>query len=122
MARFEVVDSSDAIRLEWETASEIEILGFNLYRAESGAGPEARVNDALVPSQSPGSPLGAAYSFVDSTVAPGIAYYYWLEVLDVSGNSTRYGPLSTATPAKMLHRAFLPIVCHEPAGGEGSQE
>jgi len=107
---FEATGSEDAIRLEWETASELNVLGFNLYRAESQEGPETLINDGLVPSQAPGSPVGASYAYDDETAAAGTTYYYWLEAVDVQGGSTRLGPASAATAPAAAYRLFLPIV------------
>jgi hypothetical protein len=110
MSRFEATGEAGAIRLEWETATEIDVLGFNLYRRESQDGPEARLNGALVPSQSPGSPVGAAYSFLDDTAAPGTTYTYWLEGVDVRGEGSRYGPVSAFVEPAAIYRLFLPMV------------
>jgi hypothetical protein len=79
------------VRLAWETASEIDNLGFNLYRSERVASPEALL--AFVPSQAPGSSVGAAYEWVDFKVTPGVTYWYWLEDVDVYGVTTLHGPV-----------------------------
>ena len=94
LARFEAVPDGTSIRVEWETASEFDNLGFNLYRAESPEGPRSRLNDSLLPSQMPGSPVGAAYQFVDGSVVPGVTYSYWLEAVDVTGAGEFNGPVS----------------------------
>ena len=57
---FDAVPQGAAILLTWETADEVDNLGFNLYRAGSPAGPLTRVNDELIPTLvPPGSPYGA---------------------------------------------------------------
>ena len=110
VTRFEAAGSEEAIHLEWETASELDVLGFNLYRAQSQEGPETLINDSLVPSQAPGSPVGASYAYDDETAAAGTTYYYWLEAVDVQGNGTRQGFASAATAPVAAYRLFLPIV------------
>lgn len=50
-----------AVLLERETGSEIDNLGFNLYRTESLRGPMVRLNSAFIPSRSPGHAVGAVY-------------------------------------------------------------
>jgi hypothetical protein len=87
------------ILVVWETATEIDSLGFNLYRAESAGGPLTQLNSSPIPSQSPGSPTGAAYRLVDGSATAGTAYYYWLEDVPVDGAPTRHGPVwATAGP------------------------
>jgi predicted outer membrane repeat protein len=99
-----------AILLAWEMASEVDTLGFRLYRADSPDGGLVPRNEALIPSQSPGSPLGGAYQLVDDAIVPGFSYYYWLDVVDVYDVATRHGPVSAMVEGGALHRLFLPIV------------
>jgi subtilisin family serine protease len=83
-----------AIRLDWETATELDTLGFHLHRADSPGGERTRLNADLIPGQAPGSPMGATYQFVDDTASTGTTYHYWLEAVDMGGQSTYYGPVS----------------------------
>jgi hypothetical protein len=53
-----------------------------------------QINQHLVASQNPGSTVGAAYSFLDESAAPGATYYYWLEDIDASGTATKHGPVA----------------------------
>jgi hypothetical protein len=89
------------ILLEWETVSEVDNVGFNLYRAESPTGRQIRLNASLIPSQGPGSPIGFKYSFADRTALTGRTYYYWLEAVDVYGMTASYGPVSAAIPPQI---------------------
>lgn len=95
------------IMLEWTTATEIDNLGFNLYRAEAPDVPQGRLNGALIPVQVPGSPVGATYTWQDEQVSPGVTYYYWLEDVDVYGVTTLHGPVSAVVPS---FRYYLPLV------------
>ena len=40
--------------------------------------------------------MGGSYAFTDAGVAPGMAYYYKLEELEVGSARNWYGPASTA--------------------------
>jgi len=74
------------ITIAWQTESEQDTAGFNIYRSETENGEFVAINPQLIPSK--GSPtIGASYSFTDTTVEPGITYYYQLE--DVELNNTR---------------------------------
>ncbi|MBN1137822.1 MAG: proprotein convertase P-domain-containing protein, partial [Anaerolineae bacterium] len=106
LARFEASPAVEGIHLEWETATEIDHLGFNLYRGAAADGPYDRLNDQLIPSQAPGSPAGAVYFWIDAQVTPGQVYYYQLEAVDVQGRATPYGRVS----ATAAHVVYLPVV------------
>lgn len=80
------------VALEWATVSEMNNLGFNLYRSQSESG--ARQALGFIPSQAPGSSQGFVYSWRDSDVAPGNTYWYWLEDVDTAGRRTLHGPAS----------------------------
>ncbi|MGQ9600086.1 MAG: hypothetical protein ACUVWZ_11800 [Anaerolineae bacterium] len=106
LASFSAAPAGNAIRLEWTTATELENMGFNLYRATSPAGPQVKLNDSLIASQAPGSALGASYEFVDASVQPGVTYYYWLEDVDVYGVTTLHGPVQAELKAV---RRLMPL-------------
>lgn len=94
MASFEATPNGDHITVAWETATETNNLGFNLWRGESIAGPTVQLNGELIPSTSPGGGQGAGYAWQDATVNTQSTYYYWLETVDLNGNTHRYGPIS----------------------------
>lgn len=78
--------------LDWETASEYNTLGFNLYMAASADGEKVKVNDSLLPSNvAPGSLEGASYTYTAGEAVKG-EYYFWLEEVDISAGETIYGP------------------------------
>lgn len=85
---------ADGILLEWQTADEIDNLGFNLYRATSESGTKVKLNVDLIPTNMmPGSLVGGSYSFEDLTATTNETYFYWLEDVDASGTTTMHGPV-----------------------------
>ncbi len=86
--------SGDGVTLAWETVSELDNAGFNVYRADSDAGPWAQLNAALIPAAAPGSSEGHAYSWTDAGVTPGASYWYALEDVDLGGSATRHAPVA----------------------------
>ena len=99
LAAFDAAPQGNGVLLTWETASELDNLGFNIYRAESQAGQLVQINQHLIASQNLGGTVGAAYSFLDSSAVPGATYYYWLEDIDLSGATTKHGPVAARTDA-----------------------
>ena len=76
----------------WETLSEVDTAGFNLYRSLSEGGERTLL--AAVPAQGPGSPAGASYSYQDTNVSSSQAYWYWLEHVSLGGATTLAGSAS----------------------------
>ena len=110
LASFTAEADAEGVDLAWETATEVDNAGFNLYRANSPGGPYAKVNDTLIAAQ--GDPVsGASYGFVDT---PGYGvFYYKLEDVDYSGVSTLHGPLEVAVARPLrrpLRRPLLPML------------
>ena len=93
---FSAAWQGDAVLVSWETAQELDNLGFNLYRSDTDMGPWVKLNDALIPSQNPGAVFGAVYEWLDADVTPGATYFYRLEDVDIYFVSTFHGPVSTA--------------------------
>jgi hypothetical protein len=94
----------NAIQIAWQTQSEANIAGFNLYRstAADGAGRSLIYNTA---ASNPGTTLPGSYQFSDAQVQSGLRYYYWLEVLGRDGSSELMSPTSV-----LVSRIFLPSV------------
>ncbi|PWH17217.1 MAG: hypothetical protein DDG59_08240 [Anaerolineae bacterium] len=81
------------ILIEWQTATEIDTVGFNLYRAEDIDGPYQKINEALIPASN--EPFkGASYRYEDANVVPNRVYYYQLEDVDNQGKATQHEPIS----------------------------
>ncbi|HEY79689.1 MAG TPA: hypothetical protein G4O05_01240 [Caldilineae bacterium] len=86
--------------ITWETASEMETAGFNLYRSESPDGPWVKINDALIPpSEDP--VRGGRYAFKDVGAEPGKTYYYQLEEVELSGKTTRFPPIEMQSGSRL---------------------
>lgn len=105
LAAFEATAQGNGVLLTWETASEIDNLGFNLYRSQAEGTLGERLNATLIPSKSPGQGGGAAYEFVDGTAAAKVTYYYTLEDVDFSGRRTAHGPI-----ALTIWRFYFPLI------------
>ena len=97
LAGFEAAAQADHVLVTWETVSEVNNAGFNLYRSATAGGERTLLG--FLPAQAPGSTSGAAYSYEDADVVAGQTYWYWLEDMDLSGAATLHGPVSVTFQA-----------------------
>lgn len=98
------------ITLASETATEIDNLGFNLYRSDQFDAPYTQLNETLIPSRAPGSPTGANYEWVDHGVTAGTTYFYQLEAVDLRGGPVRFGPISASRQSHGRYIVYLPLI------------
>ena len=84
LASFSAVPSPAGITLQWETAREIDVLGWNVYRSTSPSEVFQRVNPVTLPSGAD-SLEETDYLYQDSSVKPGRRYYYLVEAITVTG-------------------------------------
>lgn len=107
LVSFSANGAGDAVTLDWETSSEVDNLGFNLYRAESAGGTKTLLNAELIPSGVyPGSPSGATYEFTDTGITKNTTYYYWLEDVDIHGGKTLHGPVTASVKTAYVLKSF----------------
>jgi len=81
-----------SILLEWETESELDIVGFNILRGDSESGPFLKINDQIIPP-SIDPIIGGDYSYTDKNVVAGETYFYILEDIESSGRTNQHGPV-----------------------------
>jgi len=91
---FDAENTPEGVLLSWETASEVDNLGFNIYRAETPEAEKVRVNPTMILSKVMGGTSGAFYEYLDEDVDAGTTTYYWLEAVDFGLTTTLYGPIS----------------------------
>jgi len=93
------------VRLAWETALELDTLGFNLYRSATPDGERQQLNVEMIPAKAYGGLFGATYAYFDADVGAGRMVYYWLEAIYLDGRET-FGPQAGIE----LFGIYLPIV------------
>jgi hypothetical protein len=86
-----------SVKVEWVTSAEIDLVGFNVFRAErEGRSAEWTLGNAPLNAQlvaGKGSPSrGARYDFVDSLWTQGQERAYFLVDIDLNGRETIHGP------------------------------
>jgi len=79
------------VLVAWETASEIDVAGFNVWRAPAPGEEYLQVNERLIPGA--GDPVqGASYAFAD-TGCGAARCFYKLQEIDTRGTSVFHGPV-----------------------------
>jgi len=85
-----------SILVTWETATELNSLAFQVYRAQSDGGPwDAMVNQQVAV----GGVTGGSYEYLDSDVTPGITYYYLLQEVETDSSLINYDTMIASATA-----------------------
>jgi len=88
------VDGS--VDLAWETGTEPDTAGFNVYRAD-GEGSYTQLNDALIPAQPDPASGRYGYTFADRP-GQGKSHYYMLESMGIDGKRKHRALVSVPKP------------------------
>jgi hypothetical protein len=86
----------EGVVISWQTVSEQNNAGFNLYRADSPDGPWRRLNRDLIASLAPGALESRTYRWVDAPIRPDRTLYFQLEDVALGGAVTRHDPVQVA--------------------------
>ena len=106
---FSLSRDGEVITLTWETASEIDNLGFYVYRSQDNNYQNAVQVGEFV--EATGGVSGAVYSLTDT---PGAGdWWYWLVDVDTKGVATRHGPVTTKLSGSAAGTVlYLPLATH----------
>ncbi|MCW5853098.1 MAG: hypothetical protein KIT87_23725, partial [Anaerolineae bacterium] len=108
---FEGSASGRTATVHWETATEVDVLGFRLWRSDQADFGYQRVSPALIPGRVSG-PGGALYEFVEPNLAEGV-WYYKLEIIATSGQVMGVaGPIQVEVVG---YRLYLPALVRDDA-------
>jgi len=94
LSSFTALFANEFVTIQWATASETDVIGFNIYRAnENNLDNAERVNVSMIPGHGTTTEPNE-YSFVDvSADAYFTTYYYWLESVNYGGTTDVYGSI-----------------------------
>ena len=97
LASFNATQYDAGTVLSWQTGFEVDNLGFNLYREVAGrrtlVNSSLIAGSALVTGPSVAMTAGNTYTWTD--YVGGASARYYLEEVDLAGNSKTYGPFTT---------------------------
>ncbi len=97
VSAFEAVGNGSSALIKWKTDSEVNNLGFNIYRDENGShlliNQQLVTNSVLTISSNAADLSSHSYEWLDNSFANESATY-WLEAVDLNGYSTWQGPFT----------------------------
>jgi hypothetical protein len=100
LSSFTAVSEGGKVTLFWRTESEVNNIGFSIYRSEEKDGNYIQVNFVKGAGN---SSAPRDYQFVDQEVEMGKTYFYYLEDIDVAGAKNRSDIIKlVVTPAKIF--------------------
>ncbi|HMA62608.1 MAG TPA: FlgD immunoglobulin-like domain containing protein, partial [bacterium] len=79
--------------LNWETASELDNSGFNIFRSGQENGGYMQINEELIDGAG-NSSTTKYYQYIDQKVIPGNQYWYKLQDVSFAGETEMHGPVS----------------------------
>jgi hypothetical protein len=105
LVSLQATDNCPGTVIAWQTAYEIDTLGFNVYRELGGQ--RVRPNADLLPAMGISPPGGYSYQVTDATAADP-ARTYWVEEVRFSLDSDLHGPVAPISGPACVARA-VPI-------------
>ena len=86
---YQLTDTA-SVEITWETATEQQTVGFNVYRSNKPDEGFVLINNAQLIESEGGPVSGANYTFIDKDVKAGRTYYYILEEVELDGGKNQY--------------------------------
>ena len=110
--RIDSVNGSE-VNLAWQTAMEVDNIGFNLYRGPTSDRSQATLIH-FVPAAPTGSSQGHQYQYTDAVPSAGV-WWYWLADVDTHGQETFHGPIDTGvhTGQDYPYHIYLPLMVNQ---------
>ena len=112
---FNVIPYPTSVTLEWSTASEVNVAGFDV-QCKLASEPDSAFHEIGYVRAKGGPDVGALYTFdVTSGVVPGASYCFRLKEITTDGTPGEvldrcgYGPMVTPTPGSGAIPVFTPI-------------
>jgi len=93
LSSFTAIQEKSNVLLRWITESEVNNLGFNIYRSTDQNGEFEILNDLLI-SGAGNSSIKNEYFFIDNEVIPEQTYYYQIEDIASDGKSKKHDIIS----------------------------
>lgn len=104
LAGFTAIAGDRVVTLSWETRSELNNLGFQVYRRVED-GEFQRIDAEMIPGAGSSEDVHS-YTYVDRGLTNGMIYYYQIAAVDFGGNVKMHDVVVSATPMAVLPTTF----------------
>ena len=96
------------VLIEWRTASEINLAGYNIFKSTIKENNFAKINKVIIPGAAPDPSQGASYSYIDPLDEQAV-YYYKLQIVELDGTTLFHPPIRVEFTASTDENAQLPL-------------
>jgi len=104
LSSFTAVVQDGRVVLRWTTESEVDNLGWNVYRSERAEGGYVKINAEIIKGSGT-SAMKNEYEYVDSSAEAGHTYFYYIEDIDFSGGRGRSETIMVTLPLSQVGQA-----------------
>jgi hypothetical protein len=96
LSSFTALADDRKVTLKWETGSEVDNIGFYVYRSETADGPFEKISELI--DGAGNSAIGRSYGYIDKKVEPNKTYFYYLEDVDIHGIRNKNDTIQVTVP------------------------
>jgi len=97
LSQFTATRTIDGVQLRWRTESEVNNLGFWIYRSDRRDGTFEKVNPTIIAGAGT-SGASHTYTFLDAQVEEGVTYFYYLEDVAFDGSTSQSRLIQLGSP------------------------
>jgi len=91
-----ITNTNNSITLNWETQTESNLLGYNVYRSTSSLQSDGiKINPVNIPAQN--QSVGNCYQFTDEQTGIDQIWHYWIQTVELNGEIDWHGPVTGRT-------------------------
>ncbi|MBN2281537.1 MAG: T9SS type A sorting domain-containing protein [Candidatus Marinimicrobia bacterium] len=103
LSGFTAIQKQSAVVLSWTTESELNNLGFNIYKSTKETGDFVKINEALIQGAG-NSTVQNKYTYIDAEVISGMKYFYQIEDVAQDGKTEKHDIISIMVGEEKLDK------------------
>lgn len=107
LASFTAALSNGAVVLDWQTASEINHAGFNVFRSHAADSGFVRINSEMIIARAEQPAQGSHYRYIDAAPHEG-SNYYKLQDVSLSGQTSLSATISVSVSSETAEKPQEP--------------
>ncbi|MCF8059998.1 MAG: hypothetical protein K9K67_11925 [Bacteriovoracaceae bacterium] len=93
ITEFKATGYHESVLVEWVTGSELDHLGFNIYRSNDPQSGFVQINNELIRNYLTSGEFRGRYRFLDPGLTNNQIYYYMIEDVAINGDKELHGPV-----------------------------